>query len=251
MYYYQFNIGDYAQHTRHLTLLEDLAYRRLLDLYYMVEKPLTEDKKKLSRLIGMPDNHEDVSQVLDDFFSLSESGYCHERADREIEWYREKSNKAMENGKKGGRPKKPKSPAPAPTPDPKEEKPLSDKPVNRPALPSGSRFHEFWKVYPNKAGKKPCSAKWKARNLDDMADIIVNDVLTRIKNHRPWLDGFAPNPLTYLNQDRWEDVIKTSSDKQCPGIGKGSDHSYDEVDYQSGATRDEDMPEWAKQPRSK
>jgi len=35
MHYYQFNIGDYASHTRHLSDLEDLAYRRLLDAYYL------------------------------------------------------------------------------------------------------------------------------------------------------------------------------------------------------------------------
>ena len=40
MNYYPFHIGDYASHTRHLTLMEDLAYRRLLDLYYLHERPL-------------------------------------------------------------------------------------------------------------------------------------------------------------------------------------------------------------------
>ena len=39
MHYYSFNIGDYASHTRHLTAIEDLAYRRLLDLYYLHEQP--------------------------------------------------------------------------------------------------------------------------------------------------------------------------------------------------------------------
>ena len=43
MHYFQFNIGDYASHTRHLTLMEDLAYRRLLDLYYMREGCLVGD----------------------------------------------------------------------------------------------------------------------------------------------------------------------------------------------------------------
>ncbi|NDH69342.1 MAG: DUF1376 domain-containing protein, partial [Gammaproteobacteria bacterium] len=33
MHYYQFHIGDYKSHTHHLSLLEDLAYRRLLDFY--------------------------------------------------------------------------------------------------------------------------------------------------------------------------------------------------------------------------
>ena len=36
MHFYQFNIGDYASHTRHLNPIEDIAYRRLLDIYYAV-----------------------------------------------------------------------------------------------------------------------------------------------------------------------------------------------------------------------
>jgi uncharacterized protein YdaU (DUF1376 family) len=38
--FYSFHIGDYAAHTRHLTPIEDIAYRRMLDLYYTSEKPL-------------------------------------------------------------------------------------------------------------------------------------------------------------------------------------------------------------------
>jgi len=41
MHYFNFNIGDYASHTRHLSLMEDLAYRRLIDAYYLAEKPFT------------------------------------------------------------------------------------------------------------------------------------------------------------------------------------------------------------------
>ncbi|NDC25981.1 MAG: DUF1376 domain-containing protein, partial [Proteobacteria bacterium] len=34
MHYYPFHVGDYQAHTAHLTNTEDLAYRRMLDLYY-------------------------------------------------------------------------------------------------------------------------------------------------------------------------------------------------------------------------
>ena len=40
MNYYNFHIGDYARRTRHLSVIEDLFYRRLLDLYYTTEAPL-------------------------------------------------------------------------------------------------------------------------------------------------------------------------------------------------------------------
>jgi uncharacterized protein YdaU (DUF1376 family) len=39
MNYYPFHIGDYISHTSHLSDLEDLAYRRMIDLYYQTEEP--------------------------------------------------------------------------------------------------------------------------------------------------------------------------------------------------------------------
>ena len=37
MNYFPFNVGDYSVHTAHLEPMEDLAYRRLLDQYYLRE----------------------------------------------------------------------------------------------------------------------------------------------------------------------------------------------------------------------
>jgi hypothetical protein len=58
MHFYSFNIGDYISHTRHLTVIEDCAYRRLLDLYYLHEQPLNECSTTVARAINMRD-HED------------------------------------------------------------------------------------------------------------------------------------------------------------------------------------------------
>lgn len=106
MHYYQFNIGDYAKATRHLSNNEDLAYRRLIELYYDTEKPLINDIKKLSRLINMRENEQDIEVVLGDFFIESENGYTQNRIEREIINYHSKADKARANGKLGGRPKK-------------------------------------------------------------------------------------------------------------------------------------------------
>lgn len=94
MNYYQFHIGDYASHTKHLTLLEDLAYRRMLDLYYMTEKPLPIEIEKLARLIGMRDHIKEVSDVVSDFFLKTETGYISDRCDREIISYSQKAERA-------------------------------------------------------------------------------------------------------------------------------------------------------------
>lgn len=106
MHYFQFNIGDYASHTRHLSLMEDLAYRRMLDSYYLHEKPLPEDAVQVARLIGMRENVAEVEQVLADFFDLTAEGWAHSRADREIADYARFLEKQRENGKRGGRPRK-------------------------------------------------------------------------------------------------------------------------------------------------
>lgn len=106
MHYYQFNIGDYAKSTRHLTNTEDLIYRRLIDLYYDKEKPLIKDIVKLSRLINMRDNQDEIKTVLEDFFTETEEGFKQFRIDSDIASYMAKAESARINGKKGGRPRK-------------------------------------------------------------------------------------------------------------------------------------------------
>ena len=120
MHYFQFNIGDYASHTRHLTQTEDLGYRRLLDHYYLTEKPLELDAKKLARLIGMRDNAGEIEQVLADFFVKTDDGYTQNRVSEEIAKYHSKADAARANGKKGGRPQKPKITQPVNSANPAE-----------------------------------------------------------------------------------------------------------------------------------
>lgn len=99
MHYYQFNIGDYASHTRHLTPMEDLAYRRLLDLYYLHERPLSADAAVVAKQIGLREHADTVREVLNEFFDASPEGYCSARADREIAQYRAKIEQASRAGK--------------------------------------------------------------------------------------------------------------------------------------------------------
>ena len=99
MHYYQFNIGDYASHTRHLNLLEDLAYRRLLDAYYLHEKPLDIDSTLVARQIGMREHADIVDAILNEFFELADGYFVNLRADKEIQAYRGKIEQASRAGK--------------------------------------------------------------------------------------------------------------------------------------------------------
>ena len=103
LFYYQFNIGDYLKHTAHLSPLEDIAYRRLLDVYYDTESPIPTDIPLVSRRLRI--DPETVKLVLDEFFQLTEQGYRNKRADVEIVAYHAFLEKQKANGIKGGRPK--------------------------------------------------------------------------------------------------------------------------------------------------
>jgi len=99
MHYFQFNIGDYKSHTTHLSLLEDIAYRRLLDLYYLHERPLNSGVASVARQIGMREHETEVQTVLEEFFKLTEDGWVNKRADLVIEDYRAKIQQASKAGK--------------------------------------------------------------------------------------------------------------------------------------------------------
>jgi uncharacterized protein YdaU (DUF1376 family) len=100
MHFYSFNIGDYISHTKHLSDLEDLAYRRLLDLYYLHERTLNEDVATVARKINMKDNVPEVRVVLEEFFILEVGkGWINPRADEEIEKYQSKVQSAIRAGK--------------------------------------------------------------------------------------------------------------------------------------------------------
>ena len=99
MHYYQFNIKDYKSHTGHLDLLEDLAYRRLLDWCYLHERPLPLDETEIARQIGMRSHTECIATVLCEFFTWTDEGYISERVQREIDAVNRKSESARTSAK--------------------------------------------------------------------------------------------------------------------------------------------------------
>jgi uncharacterized protein YdaU (DUF1376 family) len=88
MIYYPFHVRDYVAATRHLSMHEDLAYRRLLDAYYTAEQPLPRDAAQCARMIAMREYVEEVGAVLNEFFVLAEDGWHNQRADEELGKYR-------------------------------------------------------------------------------------------------------------------------------------------------------------------
>jgi uncharacterized protein YdaU (DUF1376 family) len=99
MHYYQFNIGDYKSHTEHLSEMEDLAYRRLLDWYYLHETPIPLDLTETARQIRMRSHTDCIANVLQEYFERIADGWIHHRANKEIAKAGDKSEKASASAK--------------------------------------------------------------------------------------------------------------------------------------------------------
>jgi uncharacterized protein YdaU (DUF1376 family) len=207
MHYYQFNIGDYVSHTRHLSPIEDIAYRRLLDAYYLSERPLNGGLTSVARQIGLREYEQEVGLVLEEFFVLGEEGWTSSRADKEIAHYKSKVEQASRAGKASAeRRSNTRSTDVQPT---NNHKPITNKVISSPS----ARFNDFWEAWPTskrKVGRAACEAKWKTQALDPLADKIIASV-SRLKGSEQWLTGFEPAPMTYLNQKRWEDETPVST----------------------------------------
>lgn len=69
-------------------------------------------------------------------------------------------------------------------------------------------FPEFYRRYPNKAGKKDAEKKWKAKNLDEQWDRISKFLDWAPKHDERWKKGYIPMASTFVNQERWNDHDK-------------------------------------------
>jgi len=205
MIWYKFHIGDYLTHTVHLSDAEDLAYRRLLDLYYMSEKAIPLDTESVARKIRL--DLDITESVLNEFFEHSENGYYNHRCHVEIAKYNHQVENNRQLGKRGGRPLKTESI----TESKANTNPNRNRNRNRNTItsvtPTTSRFEEFWNNWPTskrKVAKSACKAKWERLALDPLADKI-NAVVARLRASEQWISGYEPAPLTFINQKRWED----------------------------------------------
>jgi uncharacterized protein YdaU (DUF1376 family) len=114
MHYYQHNIADYRKDTQHLTLLEHGLYRHMLDTYYLDEEPIKTEGVFRRFSVRTKEERQALENILSDFFNLSDCGkfYYHARCDDVIAKYKGKVDRARDNGKKGGRPKRGEKAAP-------------------------------------------------------------------------------------------------------------------------------------------
>lgn len=72
---------------------------------------------------------------------------------------------------------------------------------------SVEQFEQFWEMWPigfnnRKVGKAKCKDKFL--QLKDVTFEEIIGALQWQKNSDTWKDGFDPQPLTWINQRRWE-----------------------------------------------
>ena len=72
-----------------------------------------------------------------------------------------------------------------------------------------AEFERWWGLYPKKIAKKKCLALWLNNNIEGsvIACLVIDDTRMRLELDQQWIDGYAPNPQTYLNGERWNDDI--------------------------------------------
>lgn len=221
---FQFYASDFLTDTQSWEIEEVGIYIRLLANQW-VNGSLPNDLKRLSRIAGCDLETLKKAWVILGFkFFEDEHGFLHNLKLEEIRGkqmtFREKQ---VLNGLKGGRPKKTE---PKQNPKETQTKP-NENPNNKPNKSSSSstsikekykkEFEFFWNLYPNKIGKSKCEVKFQTLKQDDVLKII--STLEKFINYKPFKDYNHPHPMTYLNQERWNDVIPESKQlDERPGI---------------------------------
>ena len=207
MNWYKFRYAEYAASTRHLTELEDLVYRRCIDLYYGHKQPFPNAEWAAKRI--QISDVQVVDSILKEFFRHGEDGYSYQQADDDLSDFEAKSKKARDavNARWAIRPHSERN-----TLEKKREEEIRKEEIRKekkkpiPPAAVAVRFGEFWQEWPSgmrKYGKELAMNSWAKQALDAEADAIIAHVRQSAASEG-WISGYIPAPATYLNQRRWE-----------------------------------------------
>jgi uncharacterized protein YdaU (DUF1376 family) len=212
MNFYPFHIGDYISHTSHLTDAEDLAYRRMIDLYYQSEQPFN-DSSTVARRIRT--TVEVVEIVLHEFFTFEDDNCWHnKRIDEEISKYHDRLNQASKAGKASAEARfNKRSTSVQPT---KNQEPRTKNQINTPEGVSESLFKDFLEV------RKTKKAKWTETALKGLqreagkANMTLEQVM-QMCCERGWA-GFKAE---------WAETAKAGMNKDLPLVTPEQiEHAY-------------------------
>lgn len=220
-----FYVADYLIDTTHLTTEQHGIY--LLLMIHQWKKGFIPNNKSQILLITKTGRRKwyAVEQLLDEFFELlpneNTGKYVQHRLEKEKAKAESRSSSASKNGKKGGRPitdsfRTPKAVV----------NPTLNRNYNRTESSSHSHtqkekktlqkigeyseeFMRFWVAYPKKEKKRPTYDRYlllrKDPGFPPVEELIAS--INRSKRSQKWHDGYIPMPITWLNQNCWEDEL--------------------------------------------
>ena len=173
------------------------------------------------------------------------------KIDRDIDTYDVKVN----NGSKGGRPKKQDEPEEtennqtkpnetennlnAKTKDKRiktEDKRQKTEESKEKAASLTANFEKFWNAYPRHENRKKAEDAFRKINPDDSLLEKMLDSIDKQRDSPQWKENggqYIPHPTTWLNGKRWEDEVRTeqktiSNVKQMPTVPA---QNYDQRKY--------------------
>jgi hypothetical protein len=100
-------------------------------------------------------------------------------------------------------------------------------------------FEVFWKLYPNKRSKKDARKAWEKLKPGAELRLILMTALGNHRLSRDWTkdDGqFVPMASTWLNGERWTDVLKPASNSQSRHTNLDQINHEDGLEQQADGT---------------
>jgi uncharacterized protein YdaU (DUF1376 family) len=227
MHYYSFNIEHYTSHTARLSILEDIAYRRLLDLYYLSERPLDGCASDVARDIGMREHADEVSYVLNKYFTLTVNlKWTNKRADIEIQFYQKQKKTAIKAGKASAKARQAKASEQVSNDRSTTVQPISNHesvisnqqslntnnkiPLKEKTLvekPDDSEFESLWILYGKKGNRKTSLQKFNRLNKTNLA--LLKNHLPKYVQSTPDLQ-YRKGLQSYIEKECWNDEITTT-----------------------------------------
>jgi uncharacterized protein YdaU (DUF1376 family) len=212
MNFYPFHIGDYISHTTHLSDEEDLAYRRMMDLYYLNEQPFNDSSTLARRIkadVGL------VEDLLNEFFVLYDDKCWHnKRIDEEIAKYHNRQNQASKAGKASVQARLNRRLTPV--------QPTNTRTKNQNQINIPLSFDLFWNAYNKKVGKPNSLKAWAKINFEKYPVQEIVDKAKTDKAAKPD-NKFRKDPERWLRGQHWLDEVVIAQKPEVKELPLGTE----------------------------
>lgn len=217
----KFYPSDWLAGTRALSATETGIYITLISMMYERASPIPFDNARLARLCGCPAGpfkRAVEALIRAEKVVLTDEGLWNDRVEKVLkemttrcEIAKSKSSLRWSLHREKTQQKQQPEIAPASavqcTEHAKPEARYQNKTLAHSAQ-GESRFSEFWEAYPHrdgKRGKKPAMAKYDRLVKGGISAQVIIDGAKRYRSDKRVMNGYARDPLTWLNQAGWED----------------------------------------------